>query len=306
MAMQLRGLRAFCLAARHLSFKKAADEMCLTPSAVSHQISDLEDELGVRLFERQTRAISLTPVGLQFYEEVAQSLAAIDGAADRVKKISQRVPLLVQMPEFFASELLMPIIGGFSDRHQHIDLRIESMDAGGEANPDADINILLSRHRPPAARVARLFPIRYIPACSQGLFAQWKRKGFSDIDAIRDSTILLHKARPQAWSRWARHVGIGDLKPRQIIYVDSMFALARAAQRGVGIALVPMPVSKAWFDSGELVPLHDTALVTEDYYWMALNEATDNREATDVFWQWISENLRHYADHMDQEYSSVA
>ena len=64
--------------------------------------------------------------------------------------------------------------------------------------------------------------------------------------------------------------------------------------------------ARGYMDAGELVPLHNTALVTEDYYWMALNEATENREATDVFWQWISENLRHYADHMDQEYSSVA
>jgi LysR family glycine cleavage system transcriptional activator len=304
--MQLRGLRSFCLAARHLSFKKTADELCLTASAVSHQINDLESELGVKLFERQIRSLSLTPEGLNYYEEVAPLLAAIDEATSRVKKNSRRVPLLAQMPEFFASELLMPLISDFSDRYQDIDLRIESMDSSGEADPEADINIVLSRHRPQVAQAEKLFPIRYIPACSQALHADWKRKGFSGIDAINVSTILLHKARPQAWTRWARHAGVGRMKPKQIIFVDSMFALARAAQRSAGIALVPMPVSKAWFDSGELVPLHDTALVTDDFYWMTLNAESSNKAAAEIFWKWISASLQQYAEQMDEKNSSVA
>ena len=306
MPMQLRGLRTFCLAAQHLSFKKAADELCLSASAVSHQISDLEEELGARLFERHTRAISLTPKGNQLYEEIRQHLDAIDEAAARMKRTAGRVPLLVQLPEFFASELLMPIISEFSDRHQDIDLRIESMDSSGEIDPRADINIVLSRHRPAASLVEKLFPIRYIPACSRALHADWTRKGFSGIDAINVSTILLHKARPHAWTRWARHAGVGNMKPKQIIFVDSMFALARAAQQSAGIALVPMPVSKAWFDSGELVPLHETALVTEDFYWMTLNEESRNSRAGDVFWRWMSDNLRQYAVAMDEPNSSVA
>ncbi len=162
MPMQLRGLRTFCLAAQYLSFKQTADTLCVTASAVSHQISDLEEELGVKLFTRQTRAISLTDKGAQFYEEIQPYLQAIDEAADRVRKNASRVPLLVQMPEFFASELLMPVISEFSERHADIDLKIECMDIGDDSSTDADINILLSRNEPEGARVERLFPIRYI------------------------------------------------------------------------------------------------------------------------------------------------
>lgn len=306
MAMQLRGLRTFCLAARYLSFKKAADELCLSASAVSHQIGDLEDELGVKLFERHTRSISLTHKGHELYDEIEPHLAAIDEAANRVKQNAARVPLLVQMPEFFASELLMPIISDFSDHHQDVDLRIESMDSAGEANIDADINIVLSRHRPATSHAQKLFPIRYIPACSESFLADCQRKGFSGIDAINGSTILLHKARPQAWARWARYAGVGNIKPKQIIFVDSMFALARAAQQSAGIALIPMPVSKAWFDSGELVPLHHTELVTEDYYWMTLNDKSLNKMAANIFWQWIAENLQPYMASMHELNSSVA
>jgi len=306
MRMQLRGLRTFCLAAHYLSFKQTADKLCLTASAVSHQISDLESELGIKLFERQTRAIALTDKGAQFYNEIQPYLQAIDAAAARVRENASREPLLVQMPEFFASELLMPLIGKFSDQHQDIDLKIESMDIGDDSNRQADINILLTRNEPTAARVEKLFPIRYIPACSRELHEEWVKAGINNIDAIKVSTILLHKARPHAWSNWARHAGVNNMKPKRIIFVDSMFALARAAERSAGIALVPMPVSKAWFDSGALVPLHDIDLVTDDYYWIALSESSKNSNAANVFWKWIGENLQQYAVGMDELNSSVA
>ncbi len=306
MRTQLRGLRTFCLAAQYLSFKQTADKLCLTASAVSHQINDLETELGIKLFIRETRAISLTDKGAQFYAEVQPYLQAIDDAAMRVRQNAERVPLLVQMPEFFASELLMPLISEFSDQHEDIDLKIESMAIGDDSNPLADINIVLTRNEPKAAKVEKLFPIRYIPACSRVLHNEWSRKGYSSIDAIKVSTILLHKARPHAWSNWARHAGVNNMKPKQIIFVDSMFALARAAERSAGIALVPMPVSKAWFDSGALVPLHQTDLVTDDYYWMALSESSKNLNAAEVFWKWIGKNLHRYALSMDEMNSSVA
>ena len=306
MAMQLRGLRTFCLVAQHLSFKKAADELCLSASAVSHQISDLEEELDVKLFERLTRSIQLTERGQHFYEEVYPHLDSIDEAALRLKKDIKRVPLLAQLPEFFASELLMPIITGFSERYQDIDLRIESTEIGNVGNADADINIVLTRKTPKADRIEKLFPIYYIPACSKALFDDWQVRGINPIDAIHQSTILLHKAHPHAWNRWARHAGLGNIKPKQIIYVDSMFALARAAQQGVGIALVPMPVSKSWFENDTLVPLHSSTLVTEDYYWMTLNEREQNREAASRFWNWMAENLQQYCPPIDELNSSVA
>lgn len=294
MAMQLRGLRTFCLVARHLSFKEAADELCITASAVSHQIGDLESQLECKLFDRLTRSISLTDKGEQLYEQVVPHIEAIDESLEKIKANSHRVPLLVQMPEFFASELLMPIIGGFSESNDDIDLQIESMDISGSVNNRADINIILSRKMPAGSRVEKLFPIRYMPACSRALFDDLCNQGFNGLDVLNDCTLLLHKARPNAWTRWAKHAGVGNIRPKQIIYVDSMFALARAAEQSVGVALVPMPVSKAWFDSQALVPLHDIDLVTEDYYWMTLSENSRKQEPADRFWQWIVANLTPY------------
>jgi len=222
----------------------------------------------------------------------------------RTEKI--RTPLLVQVPEFFASELLMPLVGAFSETHSEIDLRIESMHVTDEINSSADINIILSRKVPAGRDVEKLFPIRYIPACSEAMFQDYRSRGFSGVDAINDATILLHKARPNAWNQWAQHAGIANIRPRQIIYVDTMFALARAAERSAGIALVPMPVSKAWFDSGALVPLHDSDLVTEDYYWMKTNHLPGKQEAASKFASWIVSYLEQSSIAMDEPNSFVA
>ena len=68
-----------------------------------------------------------------------------------------------------------------------------------------------------------------------------------------------------------------------------MFALDRATEKGVGVALVPMPVSQAWFETGALVPLHKTNLVTKDYYWMVLNDDSKDNKAVNILWNWIAE-----------------
>ena len=85
-------------------------------------------------------------------------------------------------------------------------------------------------------------------------------------------------------------LGVADLRPKKIIYVDSMFALSRAAEQSVGIALMPLPVSQDWFDSGSLVALHDSHLVTEDYYWLVLNGNSNKRIAL-TFWHWLIETF---------------
>lgn len=286
MQTQHRGLRTFCTAAEHLSFKKAANELCLTPSAVSHQISDLEEDLGTKLFKRLTRSISLTQDGSHLYREINPYLRAIDKATSKIREQKTLHPLLVQMPEFFASELLMPHMSGFSDSYPDIDLQIEGMGITDDLNPAADINIVLSRKTPNAIKVAKLFPICYVPACSQQQKKKWEAEGITELAAIKKATILLHKARPDAWEQWADNAGVVDLTPKKIIYVDSMFALSRAAEQSVGIALMPLPVSQGLFDSGSLVALHESHLVTEDYYWLTLN-GNSNKNISLNFWHWL-------------------
>src|SRR4030088_3410251 len=103
----LRNLGALCAAARQGSFKFAADELCLTPSAVSHQMKEIEAALGVRLFGRRTSSLELTPVGLRLLEEVEPLLDSLDSALAQLARSSGRQALRVRLPALFASELFI-------------------------------------------------------------------------------------------------------------------------------------------------------------------------------------------------------
>src|SRR5438132_7453969 len=124
----LRNLRAFCVAARHRSFKAAADELFLTPSAVSHQMKELEEALGVRLFERKTRALELTTVGHTLLEEVEPLLEALERSLAQIARRSGRQTLRVLLPPFFASELFIPRLASFCAAHPQIDIQIDTRD----------------------------------------------------------------------------------------------------------------------------------------------------------------------------------
>jgi len=127
----VRGLRTFCVAARCLSFKAAAEQLCVTPSAVSHQIKGLEQQLQTLLFERRTREIALTEHGAQLFAQVEPLLSELDGVTQRfMRHNGQRRTLRIALLPFFASEMFIPRLRAFSDKHRSIDIRVETTEAG--------------------------------------------------------------------------------------------------------------------------------------------------------------------------------
>lgn len=304
MQVPFRGLRAFCTAARLSSFKDAADELCLTASAVSHQIKALEAQLGVALFERRTRAVMLTDDGRALLARVQPHMQAIERSVREFRARPSRRPLVVRMPEFFASELFMPKVPAFSGAHRDIDLRVETTGPGAGPSGRADVNIVLSAIDPGGAASRPLFAIRYVPACSPALHRQLAGAGPA---ALARTTLLVHHARPAAWRQWAGLVGSADALPKQIIRLDSMFALARAAEQGVGVALIPMPMSRAWFRDGRLRRLFDRDLESRDRYFAVVGSDSEHPEAARTLWQWIVETYAGYdkSDDMIEISSSV-
>ncbi len=127
----IRGLRAFCAAARHLSFKAAAEELCVTPSAVSHQIKALEERLQAPLFERRAHELVLTHLGGELRAQVEPLLCELDNVTARFEqRAGRRRMLRISVMPFFASELLVPHLSGFAERHRAIDIRVDTTAAG--------------------------------------------------------------------------------------------------------------------------------------------------------------------------------
>lgn len=280
----IRGLRSFCIAAKCLSFKHAASQLFLTPSAVSHQIKQLEEQLGITLFKRQTRAIELTSAGKQFYQSVSPLITQLESTISDFTNSQQNKTIVISLPEFFASELFIPRLSEWAEENPTINLQLETVKSGSKPSQVADLSIVLANGKPNANVVHDLFPIRYAPACNKALFKKWKNSGF---DALQSIPLILHRSRPWSWHQWAEKVGISDFDPKQIIQFDSMFGVARAAQQGMGIALIPLPMSNAWFNEGLLVKLFEDELVTNDRYYLVQHENLDNKPELEIFANWV-------------------
>ena len=120
----LRFLKTFRIAARRGSFKAAADELCITASAVSHQIKILENQLGLVLFERGPRLLTLTAAGVYYLEHIEAVFARLESATEQLRVRFRRQVVRLQVPPFFASELLLPRLKSFSALHGDTDIQI--------------------------------------------------------------------------------------------------------------------------------------------------------------------------------------
>src|SRR3569833_4339256 len=182
------------VAARHRSFKFAADELFLTPSAVSHQMKELEDSLGVRLFQRKTRALELTTAGHTLLDEVAPLLQALDRSLAHIARRGGRQTLRVLLPPFFASELFIPRLTSFCAAHPEIDMQIDTSDPRPSIHPPtADVSILLADAEPQGLTSCRLFSLNLTAACSKEHAPTVARLGG---EVFKQMALIVHKARP--------------------------------------------------------------------------------------------------------------
>ena len=287
--ISLRGLRAFCFAAEHESFRDAAEKLFITASAVSHQIKNLEGELGQKLFERTSRSLTLTEAGHSLLADIKPLITRLDEVAARHRVSTTRATLSISVQPFFASELFIPRLSEFTRDHPDIDIKVDTSDESAEKHPaTADVSIRVFRSAPAGYASDRLFPLRLIPAASPALR---KKIVVNETSISGDVPLLVHDSRPSAWRQWSQSSGMEVPRDASIIRLDSMITIARAAERGLGAALVPVQLSDAWFESGSLVPLSDHELPTRDaYYFVCRVEDADN-ETIQTLRRWVLQNF---------------
>jgi LysR family glycine cleavage system transcriptional activator len=289
-----RNLRAFCVAARHRSFKLAADELYLTPSAVSHQMKELEEALGVDLFVRKSRALELTTAGASLLEEIEPLLTALDRRLAQVARRGGRRTLRILLPPFFASELFIPRLTAFCAEHREIDIQIDTRDPRPSLHPaTADVSILLADAEPQGVHASRLFSLSLTAVCAPEHAAAVARLGSA---VLREMPLIVHRPRPYAWAGWAEQVGLETPEPKNVIELDTMYAVVRAAERGVGVALVPCRLCEAWFRSGSLVCIFATELATADTYFLVRRRKDASRPEIEALSAWALAQFRDPAE----------
>jgi LysR family glycine cleavage system transcriptional activator len=287
--ISLRGLRTFCVAAENESFRDAADRLFITASAVSYQIKNLEDELGLRLFERSSRSLSLTDTGRSLLADIKPIITDLDDVASRYRRSAGKQTLSISVQPFFASELFIPKLPDFATSHPDVDIKVDTSDESVERHPSgADVSIRVFKSAPDGLASDRLFPLRLLPVTSPDVLD----KLVCTRDRLAgDTSLIVHDSRPKAWRQWQKSSGIQLPENASVIRLDSMIAVARAAERGLGVALVPVQLTDSWFESGSLVPLYNHELTTPDAYYFVCRKSDEDNETVSKLRHWVLQNF---------------
>lgn len=284
-------LTGFEAAARHLSFTKAGEELFLTQSAVSRQIKELEDQLGVALFHRRHRALVLTDAGQQFYAAAAQVITTMRSATERLRTQSGRKrPLSVTTTHSFAALWLIPRLAGFTRTHPGVDVRITADTRVQDLERDGlDLAI---RHGPPSLagpNAVRLFGERVFPVCSPKLL---KSKPLREPADLKSHTLLQYDD-PDArhpwlhWKTWLEVAGIPDLRPAGTLSLSGFEQIIPAALAGHGVALGRSPLVKDLLAEKKLVAPFKTTADPARAYFVIPSKAAASRPEVHGFIEWL-------------------
>ena len=285
-------LVGFEATARHLSFTRAGEELFLTQSAVSRQIKELEEQLGVPLFERRHRALALTPEGRQFYAAAAQVLVTMRAATDRLRSRTGRRAIALTTTHSFAALWLIPRLAGFTRAHPEADVRITADTRVQDLERDGlDIAI---RHGPPSLagpNAIRLFGERVFPVCSPKLLARKQLKKPEDLK----NHVLLQYDDPDGrhpwlhWKTWLEVAGIADLRAAGTLSFSGYEQIIPAAVAGHGVALGRTPLVRDLLASKELVaPFKSSADPARAYFAIVSKRAAGRPEVL-AFVDWLKE-----------------
>lgn len=244
-------LQLFEAAGRHLSFKKAAEELYLTPSAISHQIKALEENLGIKLFNRLTRGVQLTSAGADYLVVVRDVFQLLDKGTAALKQRFLSQSLKISTIPTIAGNIIIPGLGLFQREFPDIELKIEtSMNLVDLHYDECDLGIRLGDGNYPGLIVEKIFDLQITPMCSAE-FAQ--KHQLKQHHQLLDIPLLQPSVKEGNWTDWGESVGVAGVEADSTLTLGSYDAVMQAAQQGLGLALGALPLENAALTSGRLV-----------------------------------------------------
>lgn len=285
----LRALEAF---ARHGTVWQAAEEMCLTRSAVSHQLRLLERDLGFALTARSGTRIELTPQGTAFAEDVRRALATISGSARRQAGRGLTGSLTVSCTPGFASAWLSPKIGRFARAAPDVDLSVVTpLRLDDVANPDVDVFVSFGYEPRAGLRSELLREVEFTPLCSPTLMNAYG--GLSSPEDLLRAP-LLHITDYEDWVRWFTVAGLPVVAARRGIRFTDMNLVYAAAYASQGIAMGDEFICKDALASGLLVRPFDGAISSPASYQLVLREEKADDPAVAAFCAWLRAEVQDF------------
>ena len=289
----LSALRAFEAAARHMSFSKAAEELFVTPAAISHQIHALEQDLGVKLFNRLNRSIELTASARVLLPGLSDAFAGIRTSVRRLHAHNDTGSLTVTASPSFAAKWLVLRLHRFQSRCAEVDVRISATDEVVDLSKgDFDIAIRYGAGHYPGLDVELLFTNEVFPASSpQLLTAGPPLRAPDDLRhhaLIHDQAVERDPLVP-TWPMWLKAAGVKNVPPTAGLSFNNMSLALDAAIAGHGVVLAYSTIAAADIAAGRLVRLFSLALPDQFAYYIVTAPGALERPKIRAFRDWLRE-----------------
>jgi LysR family glycine cleavage system transcriptional activator len=284
----LNALRAFEAIARHLSFARAADELHVTPAALSHQIRALEEQLGLPLFHRRTRAIELTDAGRLIYPGLHAAFESVRGAMAQLDRARDVNVLVISATPGLVAKWLMPRLWRFLHAHPDIDARVSaSMKVADFATEGVDLAIRLSKGDHPELHVEKLFDDSVLPLCSPRLVEQGLCSA-ADLPRfpLIHYDIPMSMRAPPLWADWFAVAGLQRDATRGLKVNVADHALD-AAVAGAGVSLSFKLIASDDVHSGRLVSPFGPELPLAFGYHFVCPKGHEKRPSVRMFRDWL-------------------
>jgi LysR family glycine cleavage system transcriptional activator len=287
----LSALRAFEAAARHMSFSRAADELHVTPAAISHQIHALEQELGVQLFHRMNRSIELTASARVLLPGLSEAFAGIQSSVRRLRAHNDTGTLTVTASPSFAAKWLVLRLHRFQEQCLEVDVRISATDDVVDLSKgDFDIAIRYGTGNYPGLEVELLFTNEVFPACSPQLLSSGPPLRTPDDlplhNLIHDQAVERDPLVP-TWPMWLKAAGVKNVPATTGLSFNNMHLALDAAIAGHGVVLAYSTIAAADLASGRLVRLFTLALPDQFAYYIVTAPGALERPKVRAFRDWL-------------------
>ena len=284
----LRSLRVLEAAVRHENYTRAAGELNLTHSAVSHQIHALEEALGVRLLERAGRRMRATEPGRQLAQDVRATLDTLAAAVERVRGGDGGNSITVSVLPSFAAAWLVTRLGGFLELHPHIELRLESTTALADfRNDGVDVAIRFGTGNWEDLESVKLFDDEVFPTLSPKLRRSARIRTPADL-----ARVPLLRIRNQPWAPWFAAAGVSLAEPRRgPVFNDSELAL-QAAIQGSGVVLARGSLTATKLRAGVLVAPFKQRIASPQTCFLVYPPTHGRKPAVQLFRDWLLDDLR--------------
>jgi LysR family transcriptional regulator, glycine cleavage system transcriptional activator len=283
----LNGLRAFEAAARHMSFTRAAAELNVTQTAISHQIRRLEEQLGLTLFIRRNRTLELTREALDYLPSIRSAFADLHRATAKLRRGDHEARLTVSTTASLATKWLVSRVAAFQDAHPGIEVRIStSTHLVDFQREEVDIAVRYGHGVWPGLRADWLMAEHIFPVCSPDLLND--ARPLRSPEDLAQHTLLHTTVSREDWQLWLTAAGLpGSIATRRGMTFDQGFMAIQAAMEGLGVALGRFHLVEADIAAGRLVAPFDTVLPQDAGYYVVAPETTAETTKIVRFRDWL-------------------